>query len=61
MPRKTTTKEQENGHVPLAAIPHLYNIEMLKWQKANFEALKAIHEVLESIHDEMVKSNKRKK
>lgn len=54
MAKKAQVKEQENGHVPLAAIPHLYNTEMLKWQKANFEALKAIHE-------ELVKLNKRKK
>ena len=41
------------ANVPLEAVPHLFNAAMLKWQKANFEALKAIHE-------ELVKLNKKK-
>lgn len=45
--------KQVPPNVPVEAVPHLFNAQMLRWQKANFEALKAIHE-------ELVKLNKKK-
>jgi hypothetical protein len=50
MAKKTKT---ENGSIPIEAVPHLYNQKMLAWQKAQFDALRAIHE-------ELVKLNKEK-
>lgn len=54
MPKTKKAVTQQNGNVPVEAVPHLYNAQMLAWQKASFEALRAIHE-------ELVKLNKRKK
>jgi hypothetical protein len=32
--------------IPLGAVPHLFNAQILQWHKTNYEALKAIHDVL---------------
>ena len=66
MPKKTV-KDVENGNVPEVAIPHLFNARMLGWEKAQFEAAKAIYDVeeangktLKAILKELVKLNKKK-
>jgi hypothetical protein len=43
---RTTGKAPE---IPLGAIPHLFNAQILQWHKTNHEALQAIHEVLGEI------------
>ena len=49
MAKKAAKKVASPNGVPIEAVPHLFNAAMLKWQKANFEALKAIHEELVKI------------
>ncbi len=52
--------EQQNGNIPLAAVPYLYNAEMLKHNAKMLEWQKAIWEGLRSIHEELEKMNKEK-
>jgi hypothetical protein len=48
--RKAAAKsEPQASEIPLGAIPHLFNKQILQWHKTNYEALKAIHEVLGEI------------
>jgi len=35
--------------IPETAVPHLFNAKLLEWQRAQFDALKAIHEKLDEI------------
>lgn len=44
-------KKSENGKIPMEAVPHLFNAQMLAWQKAQFEALRAIHEELVKLNE----------
>ena len=53
-------KQEETTVIPLAAVPHLYREQILRWQKAHFEALKAIHQVLTEIRELLDKKPKRK-
>ena len=53
--KKKTKKEEvtkvieEPTTIPIESVPHLYNAQMLKWQRAHFSALRSIYEKLEEI------------
>ena len=46
---KVTEVIEEPTSIPIESVPHLYNAQMLKWQRAQFSALRSIYEKLEEI------------
>ena len=46
---KTNVAKSVEPPIPISAVPHLYNAQMLQWQEAQFKALQAIYERLGEI------------
>ncbi len=49
MPKVAKNEQRVEPQIPISAVPHLYNAQMLRWQETQFNALKSIYEKLDEI------------